>query len=77
MRGLCKHSELTNLFTPVNDEKSVLGYVGLSMTTRITYNLTSYTWVTDNMGFSRVFATNKASLASGVLGTSQWTVFNS
>ena len=76
LRGLCKHSELTNLFTPVNDEKSVLGYVGLSMTTRITYNLTSYTWVTDNMGFSRVYATNKASLASGVLGTSQWTVFN-
>ena len=33
-------------------------------------------WSTDNMGYSGVIATNPASLASGLLGTSEWTVYN-
>ena len=76
LRGLCRDSFLTNLFTPVNDEKSALGYVGLSQTTSISYNATTFTWVTNNMGWSEVVATNPSSLASGLLGTSEWTVYN-
>ena len=53
LRGLCRDSDLTNLFTPVNDEKSALGYVGLSQTTSITYNASTFMWVTNNMGWSQ------------------------
>ena len=76
LRGLCRDSDLTNLFTPVNDEKSALGYVGLSQTTSITYNASTFMWVTSNMGWSDVVATNPSSLASGLLGTSEWIVHN-
>ena len=76
LRGLCRDSDLTNLFTPVNDEKSALGYVGLSQTTSITYNASTFMWVTNNMGWSDVVATNPSSLASGLLGTSEWIVHN-
>ena len=75
LRGLCRYSALTNLFTPVNDEKGRLSYVGLSATT-ISYNASSYLWVASNMGYSDVVATNAASQASGLLGTSEWTVYN-
>ena len=76
LRGLCRDSDLTNLFTPINDEKSALGYVGLSQTTSISYNASTFLWVTNNMGWSGVVATNPSSLASGLLGTSEWTVYN-
>ena len=75
LRGLCRDSALQNLFTPVNDEKSRLNYIGLSQT-NIVYNDSTYLWVASNMGYSDVVATNKASLASGLLGTSEWTVYN-
>ena len=73
LRGLCRDSALQNLFTPVNNEKSHLSYVGLSMT-NIVYNTSSFLWVASNMGYSDVVATNGASQASGLLGTSEWTV---
>ena len=44
--------------------------------TNIVYNASTYLWVASNMGYSDVVATNKASLASGLLGTSEWTVYN-
>ena len=75
LRGLCRDSTLQNMFTPVNDEQSRLGYVGLSQT-NIVYNTSTYLWVASNMGYSEVVATNGASLASGLLGTSEWTVYN-
>ena len=73
LQGLCRDSHLT---TPINDEKSALGYVGLSQTTSISYNASTFLWVTNNMGWSGVVATNPSSLASGLLGTSEWTVYN-
>ena len=75
LRGLCRDSALTNLFTPANDEKSRLTYIGLTATT-IVYNSSSYLWVASNMGREGVVATNAASQASGLLGTSEWTVYN-
>ena len=66
---------LQNLFTPVNDEKGRLMYVGLSMT-NIVYNETTFLWVATNMGYHDVVATNSASAASGLLGTSEWIVYN-
>ena len=78
LRGLCRDSALTNLFTPANDEKGRLTYVGLTATT-IVYNASSFLWVASNMGStwgSGIFATNAASQASGLLGTSEWTVYN-
>ena len=76
LRGLCRDSDLTSYFTPVNDEKGTLGYAGLSRTVSILYNASTLMWSTDNMGYSGVIATNPASLASGLLGTSEWTVYN-
>ena len=76
LRGLCGGSHLSDLFTPVNDEKGTLGYAGLGRTVSITYNATTLMWTTDNMGHSDVVATNPGSLASGLLGTSEWTVYN-
>ena len=75
LRGLCRDSDLQNMFTPVSDEKGRLTYVGLSMT-NIVYNETTFLWVATNMGYGDVVATNSASAASGLLGTSQWTVYN-
>ena len=77
LRGLCRDSALTNLFTPVNDEKGHLSYVGLTATT-IVYNASSYLWVATNLATGRdgIFATNAASQASRLLGTSEWTVYN-
>ena len=76
LRGLCRDSHLSDLFTPDNDEKGTLGYAGMGNTVSITYNASTLMWSTDNMGFSDVVATNPGSLASGLLGTSQWTVYN-
>ena len=76
LRGLCGGSHLSDLFTPVNDEKGTLGYAGLGRTVSITYNATTLMWTTDNMGHSDVVATNPGNLASGLLGTSEWTVYN-
>ena len=76
LRGLCGGSHLSDLFTPVNDEKGTLGYAGLGRTVSITYNASTLMWTTDNMGHSDVVATNPGSLASGLLGTSEWTVYN-
>ena len=73
LRGLCRDSALQNLFTPVNDNESRIKYVGLSLTS-IIYNASSYLWVATNIGDSDVVATNGASQASGLLGTSEWTV---
>ena len=44
--------------------------------TNIVYNETTFLWVATNMGYGDVVATNSASAASGLLGTSQWTVYN-
>ena len=68
LRGLCRDSALQNLFTPVSDEKGRLMYVGLSMT-NIVYNETTFLWVATNMGYHDLVATNSASAASGLLGT--------
>ena len=75
LRGLCRDSGLQNLFTPVNDKDGRLSYVGLSQT-NIVYNASTYLWVASNMAYSEVVATNGASQASGLLGTSEWTVYN-
>ena len=77
LRGLCRDSGLQNMFTPVSDEKGRLTYVGLTMT-NIVYNETTFLWVANvaNMGSGDVVATNSASAASGLLGTSEWTVYN-
>ena len=40
------------------------------------YNASTYLWVASNMAYSEVVATNGASQASGLLGTSEWTVYN-
>ena len=76
LRGLCEDSHLSDLFTPVNDEKGTLGYAGLGRTVSIAYNASTLMWSTNNLGYSDVLATNPASLASGLLGTSEWTVYN-
>ena len=76
LRGLCEDSHLSDLFTPVNDEKGTLGYAGLGRTESIAYNASTLMWSTNNLGYSDVLATNPASLASGLLGTSEWTVYN-
>ena len=43
-------------------------YIGL--------NKTAFLWVATNMGYHDVVATNFASTASGLLSTSEWTVYN-
>ena len=53
LRGLCRDSVLQTLFTPVNDEKGRLMYIGLSMT-NIAYNETTFLWVATNLGYHDV-----------------------
>ena len=79
LRGLCSDSMLQNIFTPVNNgPKGDLGYLG-AVQTNINFNTTSFLWVAKNHGEITAlwtWATNSASQASGLLGTSEWTVYN-
>ena len=78
LRGLCKESKLTNVFTPVNKGyRGNLGYMGLH-TTNIEYNDTTFLWVASKTNDPAVWtwATSTASKGSGLLGTFQWTVYN-
>ena len=78
LRGLCKESKLTNVFTPVNSGyRGNLGYLGLHHT-NIEYNDTTFLWVASKINDPEVWtwATSTASKGSGLLGTFEWTVYN-
>jgi hypothetical protein len=78
LRGLCSESRLSDIFTPVNSgPRGDLGYLGLG-STNIVYNATTFLWVATKINDPAVWmwATSAASKASGLLGTSEWTVYN-
>ena len=78
LRGLCKESKLSNIFTPVNTgHMGRLGYIGLEHT-NIEYNDTSFLWVASKINNPEVWtwATSTATKASALLGSYQWTVYN-
>ena len=78
LRGLCKASKLTNVFTPVNNGfRGNLGYLGLEHT-NIEYNDTTFLWVASKINDREVWtwATSTASKGSGLLGNFEWTVYN-
>jgi hypothetical protein len=84
LRGLCSDSKLVDIFTPVNNgPKGEFGYLGLGNantinSVNIDYNSTSFLWVATKINDPRVWtwATSAASKGSGLLGTSEWTVYN-
>jgi hypothetical protein len=79
LRGLCANTRLDgDVFTPVNSGPGgALAYLGLGRT-NIQYNETSFLWVLGKLDDPGVWtwASSPASQASGLLGTSEWTVYN-
>ena len=78
LRGLCKESKLSILYTPNNDGvKGYLGYTGFS-TCYITYNNSNFEWHLKKFGDDADFtwATSSATKETALLGTHDWIVHN-
>jgi hypothetical protein len=78
IRGLCKESKLSNVFTPNNDgERGYLGYTGFS-TCYINYNSSSFQWNMMKYGEREkwTWAISNAARETALIGTHDWVIFN-